>query len=104
MLKLKANPTFIADVGIPVAGSVPVKVKVEFKHRTKSAFSEWLVSEERKGLQDPDAILDVAVNWIGVEGEMTREALMEFFESYHGAAHAIMTTYIDQLTQHRLGN
>jgi hypothetical protein len=39
-LKLVANPTFRAKVGIPVAGGPEVPVEFVFKHRTKTALDE----------------------------------------------------------------
>ena len=41
-LKLVANPTFKANVGIPVAGGESVPVEFTFKHRTKTALDEWV--------------------------------------------------------------
>lgn len=103
MLKLKPNPTFTVPVVIP-APDGKVTIKVEFKHMTKDAYQAFIKDEAKKDRSDEDAILDIAVGWSDVDGDFNRENLRELCQQYHGAATAIVETFIRELTQARLGN
>lgn len=103
MLKLKASPTFICAVDIPTPEGA-VKIKVEYKHMTKDAYLSFITSEGNKTRTDEDAIMDIATNWMGVEGDFNRESVHELCQQYHAAPRAIVETFIRELTQHKLGN
>lgn len=103
MLKLIANPTFIAKVEIPAPGGA-VSIKMEFKHMTKDAYSAFLKADSEAGKSDQDTIMDIAVNWFNVDGEFTRENVDMLCQQYHAAPRAIVETFIKELTQFRLGN
>ena len=100
-LSLKANPTFTADVGIPVAGGEPVKVKFTFKHRTKSALDEWL--KARDGRADSELVLDMSDGW-DLEDSFNRQNVDTLLENYGGSAIAILRVYVEQLYAAKLGN
>lgn len=103
MLKLKPDPTFVTAVKIP-APTGEIAIKVEFKHMSKDAYLAFLKAEPEKQRSDEDTILDIATSWIGVDGEFNRENIRELCQQYHGAATAIVQTYIRELTQARVGN
>lgn len=103
MLKLVADPSFTSAVKIPTPTG-EVQIKVEFKHMTKDAYDAFVRDEAKNPRSDEDAILDIAKGWHGVEGEFSRENVRQLCQQYHGAATAIVTTFIRELTQHKLGN
>jgi hypothetical protein len=98
MLKLKPNATFTVPVTIP-APDGDQTIKMEFKHMTKDAYAAFVKAEKEKERSDEDAIMDIAVGWHGVEGDFNRENLREVCQQYHGAASAIVQTFIRELTQ-----
>lgn len=104
MLRLKANPTFKAPVEIRAPGGEVFKVTFEFKHRTQDALTEFINSAEWKTKTDAKAILELSCGWDGVDGEFGEDALRELCQNYHGAASAIVKTYLAELTAARLGN
>jgi hypothetical protein len=104
MLKLKANPTFKAQVQIPVPGGKPVPMTFEFKHMGKDAYTSFIEREKAVARTDEEAIMDIAVGWDGADAPFSAEAVHDLCDNYHGAATAIVETFIDQLTQARRGN
>lgn len=101
MLKLKANPTFKAKVGIPIPGGEPVDVEFEFKHRTKEELAEFIKASA--SIPDDESILQVCVGW-GLDDAFTPENVRIFTENYHRASRAVAVKYLAELTQVRLGN
>ena len=100
-LKLIAEPTFKAKVGIPVIGGEPVQVEMIFKHRTRSALTEWLTT--REGKEEIDVFLDMVQGW-DLEDPFNRDNALLLVENYHGAAYEALKTYVEQLKQAKLGN
>ena len=100
-LKLVANPTFRAKVGIPVAGGVEVPVEFVFKHRTKTALDEWIKSRTDKG--DIDSFMEMVEGW-DLEDPFNRENVETLLENYIGTALATYRVYVDQLIQSKLKN
>lgn len=100
-LKLVAEPTFKAKVGIPVIGGEPVPVEFVFKHRTKTALTEWL--KTRDGKAEVDILLDMVEGW-DLEDAFNRDNALLLVENYHGAALVALQTYVEQLAQAKLGN
>lgn len=103
MLKLVANPTFIAKVEIPAPGA-PVSIKVEFKHMTRDAYNAYVKADAESPKANEDAIMDIAVGWVGVDGEFNRENIAQLCQLYHAAPRAIMETFVRELTQYKVGN
>jgi hypothetical protein len=101
-LKLKADPTFVIPVAIPLPGGKEEKIKVEFIHKTRDELKAF--QEERLDSSDAKTIMKIAKNWFEVEGEFNEENITEFLRNYHGAGLAIARTYIQELMQVRLGN
>ncbi len=100
-LKLVANPTFRAKVGIPVAGGAEVPVEFVFKHRTKTALDEWIKSRSDKG--DIDSFMEMVEGW-DLEDPFNRENVETLLENYIGTALATYRVYVDQLIQSKLKN
>lgn len=98
---LKAEPTFSAKVGFPVAGGEPVDVMVTFKHRTKTGLDEFLST--REGRSDVDSFLDMVVGW-ELADEFNRANVELLLENHIGVALATYKAYIEELVQHRRGN
>jgi hypothetical protein len=103
MLKLQANPTFTTAVVVPTPEG-EVRIKVEYKHMTKDAYTAFVKAEAEKARSDEDAIMDIAQGWTGVDGDFTRENVAKLCQQYHAAPRAIVETFIRELTQFKLGN
>lgn len=100
-LTLIAHPTFIAQVGIPVAGGDPVNVAFTFKHRTKSGLEAFIQS--RAGKTDVESFLEMVCAW-DLEEEFNQDAVELLLQNYIGTALATYRTYVDQLVQAKLKN
>jgi hypothetical protein len=100
-LTLTPAPTFRAKVDIPVAGSKPVPVEFEFKHRTKSDLDKFMQS--RAGVADLDSIMEMVVSWDLAE-PFDRDAVTALLENYAGSAIALYVAYVDELLQAKRKN
>lgn len=104
MFKIKANPTFRVKVKIPEPGGTTMPLDLEFKHRTKTELETWANKEETKDKTNVDWLMDIIVGWHDVDAPFSRDNLDAVLENYLGAALAIRTAYLDELTGARLGN
>lgn len=105
--KLKANPTFVAVVGIPVAGGASVPVAWIFKHRTWPQIVDFEASI--KGRSDLDVVLDMVDGWVSdeeeakrlkaepMEEEFTKENLEILIQNRVGLPPAIFEVYKTEL-------
>lgn len=100
-LKLKANPTFEKEVGVPVAGGPDVPVKMTFKHRTKTELDEF--NNTRTDKTDVESFLEMVVAW-ELEDELNVANVTEFLENYHGAAVATYRVYTGELKAAKVKN
>ncbi len=100
-LKLKPDPTFKAQVAIPLHGGGETKVEFDFQHRTRDELEAWLKAGADR--DDVDAVLEAARGWELVE-PFDRENVSELVQNYIGAARAVVDTYVRELSQARLGN
>lgn len=100
-LKLVANPTFKAKVGIPVAGGKSVDVEFVFKHRTKSQLDEFIKTRAEKS--DADSFLEMVEGW-DLEDAFNKENVEQLLENYIGAAVSTYRAYIDELVANRAKN
>jgi hypothetical protein len=100
-LSIIAEPTFFAEVPIPVAGKGDVPIKFEFKHRTRDQLDAWLKArEDRSYLQ---AMMDMVKGW-DFDDEFNEANVSTLLQSYIGTARAVANTYLDQLIKARSGN
>lgn len=104
-LKLTADPTFTAKVGIPIAGGEPATVLFTFKHRTQDELKEFVkeLQSGKKPTSDVDMLMSIACGW-DLEDEFNRENVALMTQMYHAAAQAISEKYAEELTQARLKN
>lgn len=108
-LKLVAAPTFKAKVGVPVAGGEKVEVVMEFKHRTRDQWDEW-VAIARSKENDPvsaeadlNKFLEYVVGW-DLEEEFNRENAALLLQNYYGSGMAAMRVYAEELWSNKLKN
>lgn len=109
-LKLVAEPTFIAKVGIPVAGGPPVDVLMTFKHRTRKQWDEWIAAakasaaDEAVVLDDEvKSFMDVVVGW-DLEEAFNAENVALLLQNYYGAGHAAVRVYSAELWNNNIKN
>jgi len=102
-LKLDADPTFQAEVGIPVPGKGDVAVFFTFKHRDQPAFEKFMQDARTKKMENVKFIMDVVVGW-NLDDPFNKENVAKLLRNYHGAAGAIGRAYGRELSGARLGN
>jgi len=100
-IKLVAEPTFKAKVGIPVAGAEPVEVMLTFRHRTKTVLDQWV--KDRGDKSDADIFMEMVVAW-ELEDEFTLANVETLLQNYIGTGLAAYRVYIDELVQAKLKN
>jgi hypothetical protein len=100
-LKLMADPTFKAKVGIPVAGGEPVEVEFTFQFRTTVEFDALI--NKHVDTTNLDYIMDIAQGWENDE-PFTRENVEIFLSNYWAAAREIAIAYARELNQAKVGN
>lgn len=100
-IKLTTAPTFKAKVSIPIPGGRPADVEFTFKARAKPEFKEFM--EGMRDREDIDVVMDCVSAW-ELDDVFSRENVDQLLQSYIGAARAIITRYIEELTAQRLGN
>ena len=101
-LKLKAEPTFKAQVKIPLAGGGESEpVEFTFKHRTRTELDEFF--EKRKKSSNLDAVLDMVLGW-NLTDEFNRDNVALLLDNYGAATLAITDVYTRELLGLRLGN
>jgi hypothetical protein len=112
--KLKADPTFVALVGIPVAGGTSVLVPFIFKHRTWPQIVDF--ENSIKGRSDLDVVMDMVEGWVSdaeeakrlkaepMEEAFTKENLEILIQNRVGLPPAIFDVYKTELLKAREKN
>lgn len=100
-LSLKIDPKFQATVDIPKAGSEPVQIKLDFKHRTKDELSEFTKTRDDK--TDVEYIMDMATGW-DLDDEFNAENVNALCQKYITAPIEIYKKYIDELVKAKAKN
>lgn len=100
-LKLIAEPTFKAMVGVPIPGGDDVPVEMTFKHRTRSDLIEWSKSINDRPLAE--AFMEMVTGW-ELTDAFTKENVGTFLENYGGAFQATVRCYSHELLRARMGN
>lgn len=106
-LKLTANPTFKAMVGIPVPGGEPVQVEFTFKHRDRKgldAFLADLAKEDGTSMDTTVKVLMSCVDGWELDEEFNEANLEVLLTNYHRAGHVISQTYVEELLQAKRKN
>lgn len=106
MFSINPNPTFAAEVAIPVAGGGTEKLNLLFKHKRRDDVREFFAraSEGADGESDADVLLEIVEGWEDVDAPFSREALDQLVQNYPAAPRAIFDTYLAELTGQRRGN
>lgn len=99
--KLDPNPTFDAMVPVPIHGKGTENVRFTFKHMTKDQLAE--VSASAQGMTEVESIKAVATGW-ELEDEFNDDNIKKLIQNYQGAGSAIVSTYLEEIRQARLGN
>lgn len=100
-IKLLAEPTFKANVAIPVPGAEPAEVGFTFKHRTADELLKWV--DACKDKKDAESIAGMVVGW-DFDDELNKKNIERLCQNYMGAAKAIFSTYFDELGGQRTKN
>lgn len=100
-IKLEADPTFKAQVAIPVPGASPALVEFTFKHRTRAAAIKW--AAEIKDGTEAQTVMDCVVAW-ELDDAFTPENVERLCENYYGSGFAIVDTYLCELRGARAKN
>lgn len=92
MFKIQPNPTFWAKVAISIPGQdKPAQIEVEFRHLGREALKAYFDSLE--GKTDSDALLEIVVNWRGVDTAFSRDAFGSLLDGYPTAAMSLFEAY-----------
>lgn len=108
MFQLEPNPTFTAPVSIPLPGGETATVDFTFAHMGRKALQLFL--DQVKEKPDAETVRQIVTGWAGVAGKdgeqlrCTAENIAAMLDNYHGAALAILQTYIRELTGQRVKN
>lgn len=105
MFKITPNPTFPAEIAIPVPGGGKEKLKLVFKHKNREQLEEYI--ERSRGAtpdEEPSLLMEIIDGWQDVDQEFSREALAELLRNHHGAGFHIFDGYLEELTGRRRGN
>lgn len=100
-LKLNPDPTFSAEVEIPVPGKAPVAVSFTFKHRTRDELDEFL--KRAVDLRDAALIMEVASGW-ELADAFTVENVTALVQNYIASPGAVFEKYLTELTKAREKN
>lgn len=99
--KLDPNPTFDAPVPVPVHGKGTHNVRFTFKHMSKDQLAD--VSASAKDMTEVESIKAVALGW-ELDDEFNDENIQKLIQNYQGAGSAIISTYLSEIRQARMGN
>ncbi len=102
MFKLDPNPTFWADVSLPVPGGDPVAVEVQFRHLGAKAFADWIEAGAEK--TTTEALAEVVCDWRGIDAPYTRDNLGRLFDQFPASARALIVAYRRELFEARTKN
>lgn len=102
MLKLQPNPTFIADVSIPVPGADDVVVQFVFKYKDLGELKDYVA--RLTTMEDADAILEITEGWQGIDAPFTANTVQVLVLKYAGVGARIYRAYYNELNKARLGN
>lgn len=101
-LKLNPDPTFTAPVNIPTP-SGDVQIRVVFKYRDRTAFGDFMTFVVQCKT-DTEVMMELMEGWHDVDTPFSQAAVELLMKNYHASAKAIMSTYIQELTQQKMGN
>jgi hypothetical protein len=92
-------------VGIPVPGEEkPAEIVCTFAHMTRDEFREFAAPEASAARSDAESLARIMRGWEEVDVPFSAEAVAQLCQQYHGAAFAISSAFVAELTKARLGN
>ena len=103
MFKIEAEPTFLAVVKIRAAGGKILELNVVFRHKKRDEVHQYFADCAENGKPDVDCILELVESW-DADKALAKESVLDLMQNYSVASKAIFATYLDELTQARLGN
>jgi len=104
MFKIKAKPTFVAPVSIPVPGGEPETLMLVFRHKTRDEVGEYLQRTASTETKDVGPLMEIIEGWQDVDAEFSKDALQDLVQNYHGSVTAIMDAYVVELAEGRRKN
>lgn len=111
MFRIIPNPTFVANVPLTRTGDdAAVLVAFTFRHKSKTAYNDWVRRLQAGDLAIADALHEVIESWDGVEDAAgkplpySREALATMIEAFVPVEAEIMRAYSRALTESRVKN
>lgn len=102
LFRVKANPTFVATVDIPVAGEDFKALQLEMRHRRKRDLQAFL--ESLATLTQDQAVAGIVVGWRNVDTPFSADALADFLEEYPLAGAAIVDRYVRETAEAKRKN
>ena len=96
---LMPKPTFTSLVEIPVAGAETIPVEFEFRFRRRTELKLFL--DRAPELTDEEATGEIVAGW-ALSDPYNAENLSTLLQNCHGAARAIATEYLLELTGGRI--
>lgn len=103
MFKLQPNPTFEAQIAIPVPGGGEDKIKFKFKRLGRKALRSLFdelnakTAEAVSEVDETEILLKVVEGWSGVDAEFNAENLATLCDNYPGAIGAILGNYSSKM-------
>lgn len=92
MFKLTPKPTFWAKAQISIPGQEkPGQIEVEFKHLGRDGLKEFFGNLD--GKTDVEALLDIALDWKGVDGDFSTENFELLLNNYPSAAFSLFEAF-----------
>lgn len=85
----------------PLAGK-PVKLTIEWRHKTQAEFAAWLASAPKH--KDADLLGEVIAGWSGLARDFSAEALADWINKHPNAALQLLRGYREALFGARQGN
>ncbi|VGO07854.1 hypothetical protein AMB3_2991 [plant metagenome] len=98
-------PAFEAAVSIPRAGGEPAVITLVFQHKSRADLEAYLLRAGKADADQEGALLtEIVAGWSGVAEPYSEEHLGMLLANYPGAAKAVITAYLEELTQARRKN
>ncbi len=92
--KIKANPTFVANVSLSVHGQAEREtVQITFKHLTQKGSAEYWAKVSQEHLTDLEALDLLIESWDGFDAAYSKENLDILLQNYPKASTELFTAY-----------
>ena len=95
IIRIEADPTFWADVEIPMAGGKVGIARVEFIHKDRDEYTQFFLDHAE--CKDFETFPKIVKSWSGFDTEYSPAALKRLFSVHAQAAQAFIRAYRDNL-------